>query len=100
MKQCGTLQSLHSGMRRIRQIPEQAKTVANLVQNIIPYVQEKNPPDKQIAELERTLEHLRREPLPRTQEEFENRAELYHVLMDLEEFLFYKKRFLNAYQGL
>ena len=28
-------------------------------------------------------------------EEFESRAELYHVLMDLEEFLLYKKRFVE-----
>lgn len=63
--------------------------------NISQYVTEMNDPKKQIEELENTLEHLRNEPLPETHEEFENRAELYHVLMDLEEFLLYKKRFVE-----
>ena len=32
---------------------------------------------------------------PKTREEFENRAVLYHILMDLEEFLIFKKRFID-----
>ena len=34
--------------------------------------------------------------VPKTREEFEGRALLYHILMDLEEFLVYKKRFVNG----
>jgi len=95
MKQCGALHNLHSEMRRMRQMPKQAHVVADFIMNISQYVTEMNNPKKQIEELENTLEHLRNEPLPETHEEFENRAELYHVLMDLEEFLLYKKRFVE-----
>ena len=95
MKQCGALHNLHSEMRRMRQMPKQAHIVADFIMNISQYVTEMNDPKKQIEELENTLEHLRNEPLPETHEEFENRAELYHVLMDLEEFLLYKKRFVE-----
>ena len=95
MKQCGALHNLHSEMRRMRQMPKQAHIVADYIMNISQYVTEMNDPKKQIEELENTLEHLRNEPLPETHEEFENRAELYHVLMDLEEFLLYKKRFVE-----
>lgn len=95
MKQCGALHNLHSEMRRMRQMPMQAHIVADFIMNISQYVTEMNDPKKQIEELENTLEHLRNEPLPETHEEFENRAELYHVLMDLEEFLLYKKRFVE-----
>ena len=95
MKQCGALHNLHSEMRRMRQMPKQAHVVADFIKNISQYVTEMNDPKKQIEELENTLEHLRNEPLPETHEEFENRAELYHVLMDLEEFLLYKKRFVE-----
>lgn len=35
------------------------------------------------------------EGLPQTREEFESGAVLYHVLMDIEEFLKYKKTFIN-----
>lgn len=95
MKQCGALHNLHSEMRRMRQMPTQAHIVADFIMDISQYVTEMNDPKKQIEELEHTLEQLRNEPLPETHEEFENRAELYHVLMDLEEFLLYKKRFLE-----
>lgn len=95
MKQCGALHNLHSEMRRMRQMPKQAHIVADFIMDISQYVTEMNDPRKQMEELENTLEHLRNEPLPETHEEFENRAELYHVLIDLEEFLLYKKRFVE-----
>ena len=95
MKQCGALHNLHSEMRRMRQMPKQAHIVADFIMDITQYVTEMNDPKKQIEQLESTLEHLRKEPLPETHEEFEVRAELYHVLMDLEEFLLYKKRFVE-----
>lgn len=95
MKQCGALHNLHSEMRRMREMPKQASIVADFILDITQYVTEMNDPQKQIADLEKLLDELRNEPLPTTHEEFENRAELYHVLMDLEEFLLYKKRFVE-----
>lgn len=95
MKQCGALHNLHAEMQRMRQMPKQAHIVADFITDISQYVTEMNDPKKQIEELENILEQLRNEPLPETHEEFENRAELYHVLMDLEEFLLYKKRFVE-----
>ena len=95
MKQCGALHNLHSEMRRMREMPKQASIVADLISDISQYVTEMNDPKKQINELQDILETLRSEPLPETHEEFENRAELYHVLLDMEEFLLYKKRFVE-----
>ena len=95
MKQCGAIHNLHSELRRMRQMPKQAHIVADYILSISEYLTEMNDPKKQIEELEEILEELRREPLPETHEEFENRAELYHVLMDIEEFLLYKKRFVE-----
>ena len=95
MKQCGALHNLHSEMRRMRNMPKQAHIVADFITDITQYVTEMNDPKKQIGELEELLAELRNEPLPETHEEFESRAELYHVLMDMEEFLLYKKRFVE-----
>ena len=95
MKQCGALHNLHSEMRRMRNMPKQAHIVTDFITDITEYVTEMNDPKKQIAELEELLEELRNEPLPETHAEFESRAELYHVLMDMEEFLLYKKRFVE-----
>lgn len=38
---------------------------------------------------------MRGEELPKTREEFENRAVLYHILMDLQDFLRYKADFVS-----
>ena len=95
MKQCGALHNLHSEMRRMREMPKQASIVAEFMIEISKHVTEMNNPQKQINEMENILEQLRNEPLPETHEEFENRAELYHVLLDMEEFLLYKKRFVE-----
>ena len=79
----------------MREMPKQAQIVAKYILDITAYVNEMNDPKKQIEELEALLHELRNEPLPTSHEEFENRAELYHVLLDLEEFLLYKKRFVE-----
>lgn len=95
MRQCGALHNLHAEMRRIRQVPERANVIAEYILDIAPYVEEMNQPRRQLEELKELLETFRQEPLPTTQEEFESRAELYHILMDLEEFILYKEQFVN-----
>ena len=95
IKQCGALCNLHSEMRRMRNMPKQAQIVAEYIEDIAQYLNEINHPKKQIYQLEKLLVEFRNEPLPKSREEFENRAELYHVLMDMEEFLLYKKRFVE-----
>ena len=95
MKQCSALHNLHAEMQRIRKIPKRANIIAEFILDIVPYVTEMNHPKKQLQELHTLLEEFRKEPLPTTHEEFENRAELYHILMDLEEFILYKKKFVE-----
>lgn len=94
-RQCGTLHNLHAVMGRIRQVPEQAQIIAKFILDVAPHVEEMNEPKKQLDELHELLEEFRDEPLPTTHEEFESRAELYHILMDLEEFILYKKKFVE-----
>lgn len=94
-RQCGTLHSLHAEMGRIRKVPIQACVVAKFILDVAPYVKEMNEPKKQLDELHELLEKFHDEALPTTREEFESRAELYHILMDLEEFILYKKKFVE-----
>ena len=95
MRQCNALRNLHAEMQRIRQVPKRANIIAEYILDIVPYVEEMNRPSRQLEELKLLLEHFRKEQLPTTQEEFESRAELYHILMDLEEFILYKKKFVE-----
>ena len=76
-------------------MPKQALVIADYMMYMADYIVEMNIPDQQIKKLEEISEKMKTEELPKTREEFEGRALLYHILMDLEEFLVYKKRFVN-----
>lgn len=93
-KQCGVLHSLHYEMERMRGTPKQAEIVADYIMYLKNYVTEMNDPAAQLEQLDRLLGAMKEEELPKTRKEFEDRALLYHILMDLEEFLKYKRRFV------
>lgn len=96
MKQCNTIHNLHYEMKRIRKMPKQARIISDYVLYMMDYVVERNEPTAQMQKLEEIFQQIKEEELPTTREEFESCAMLYHILMDLEEFLVYKKRFVNS----
>lgn len=96
LKQCTILHNLHYEMKKIKEMPEQAEIIADYVLYLADYVVERNIPREQIERLEEIFADMKKEPLPLSREEFEGRAILYHVLMDLEDFLYVKKRFVEA----
>ena len=96
MKQLSILHNLHYEAKRIRMIPAQAQIIADYIRYLSDYVVEHNSPEEQIGKLEQIFIDMKDEPLPGSREEFENRAVLYHILMDLEEFLIMKRRFING----
>ena len=98
--QLGILQMLHYEIRKIRTLPKQAHIISEYINYLIPYVKEINDPQRQIDNLLLILENLRNEELPKTREEFESRAILYHILMDLEDFLLRKQQFYNQNQHI
>lgn len=96
LEQCRILNSLHYEMKMIRTVPKQAKVVADYMCYMAECISEKNVPEEEMERLQEMLEDMKKEELPVTREEFENRALLYHVIMDLEEFLKYKIAFVEA----
>lgn len=98
-KQCNMLHSLHYEMNKIRTMPGQAETIAKYIRYLADYVVEMNVPLPQLERLHQIFQEMERQPLPVSREEFEGRAMLYHILMDLEEFLLYKKSFVNELDG-
>lgn len=93
--QCHILHNLHTEMRKIRTMPKQAQIIVQYILYMKAFVTELNEPTLQLQYLENIFGKMKEEPLPITREEFESRAMLYHILMDLEEFLFAKKRFID-----
>ncbi len=92
--QCVILDNLHSELQRLRHIPKQAEKVADYIKYLSQYIHEKNDPQTQIDDLEAILREMKKQPLPVSREEFESRAMLYHVLMDIEDFLKVKQKFV------
>ena len=93
--QCQILHNLHYEMKKIRVMPKQAKIVAEYMLYLAEFVKEYNCPDEQMERLEDMIKTIRETKLPRTNEEFESRALLYHILLDLEDFLKCKMRFVK-----
>lgn len=98
IKQLNVLHNLHYELKRIREMPKQAEIVADYILYLKNFVTEMNDPIKQMERLQMIFESMKEEELPKTREEFENRAKLYHILMDLEEFLIFKRRFIVSAQ--
>ncbi len=93
--QCQILTNLQSELEKIRTTPAQAKIIVDYIRYMSRYVTEMNMPGQQLTQLNVLFSHMEEEPLPKSREEFENRAILYHVLMDLEDFLMVKYKYLE-----
>lgn len=93
-KQCHILQNLHDEMRQILTMPKQAEMISEFLHYLADYVIEVNSPHRQVERLNEIFEDMKNEELPKTREEFENRAILYHVLMDIQDFLMRKAEFV------
>ncbi len=94
-EQCRVLHNLHSELVKIRSMPKQAATIAEYILYLAEYVIEINHPTQQITRLNEIFSNMRNEELPKTRDEFENRAMLYHVLMDIQDFLTHKSNFVE-----
>lgn len=86
---------LHYKIRKIRKMPEEANELAEYIQYLIPFIHEQNNPQQQITSLHQMLKDKQNADLPATRLEFESRAMLLHIYMDLEEFLYTKKKFID-----
>ena len=58
-------------------------------------IHEKNDPQPQITSLHQMFKNKQGEALPKSRIEFESKAMLLHIYMDLEEFLYTKKKFID-----
>lgn len=94
--QCRILHELYEEIKKIRSMPKQAGDIADYMRYLADYVVEKNEPSRQMDALAELFKRMEKEELPKTRPEFEARAVLYHVLMQLDEFLDYKFRFVKG----
>lgn len=95
VRQLNILHNLHYEMKKIKSMPKQSHQVSDFIYYLIPFIEEHNVPDKQQNVLSDIFSAMKEENLPVSREEFESRSILYHILMDLDDFLLCKKRFID-----
>lgn len=76
--------------------PGQARSIASLLLSVSRSFHEYNNARGLLEELEHVKEEMRSQPLPADREEFEARAVLFQVLLELEQFLVIKREFVDA----
>lgn len=94
--QIDELHNLHYEMKKMQSMPEQAEIVAEFIVFITESIGEMHALDMQLERLYSLIDAMKQNELPRNREEFESQAILYHVLLDLEDFLIIKKRFVEG----
>lgn len=93
--QTGILLHIREQIRLLTSVPKQADSIALFLEKIREQFHEYNNAERLLQELEQIRNGYRAEPNPVTREEFENRAVLYLILYDLENFLNIKNNFVS-----
>ncbi len=96
IKQVEVLKNLEWELANYQVPPSQSQVITEFIRYLARYVCEMNEPTAQETQLQRLLQELRHETLPRTREEFEHRAILYHILMTIREFISLKRQFVDG----
>ena len=90
------LKRIYENICLLNAVPSQTYAVSAFIGKISDSFRESNNAESLLRQLEKLKLEMKEEALPVTREEFENRAVLYRILYDLEEFLMEKRRFVEA----
>ncbi len=96
-RQCGILKRVYSDIVRLTTTPQQVRALADFVEKIANEFAEENDVQGLLEELEALKESYTVSELPKSREEFENRAMLYHIMEDFKVFLQIKRDFFNKF---
>ena len=92
-RQCNILKRVYSDIVRLTTTPQQVRPLADFVMKVAQEFDEKNDVHGLLDELALLHESYSVQELPKSREEFENRAMLYHIMEDMKVFLEIKKEF-------
>lgn len=88
------LRKIYEDICLLDKVPRQTYPVAAFVRQICDSFHEYNNARGLLDRLSEIREEMKEEPLPKSRSEFENRAVLYRILYELEEFLELKREFV------
>lgn len=89
------LKEIYANIKRIAYLPEQAQQVAELFGRIERDYHRDNTVEGLLEELEMLLARMKEQELPETREEFEARAILFYILMQIGKLLELKRDFMR-----
>lgn len=94
-RQSVLLKEIYNNIKRIEYLPKQAEQVAVLLGKIEAGYHRDNTVEELLQELETLLGEMKEQPLPESREEFEARAILFYILMQLKNLLYLKREFVE-----
>ncbi|MDE7184447.1 MAG: hypothetical protein K2O40_08235, partial [Lachnospiraceae bacterium] len=98
--QSRVLKNIYDSIIRITMLPTQTMQVAAFFEEIEAQYHRDNNVEELLKLLEKMLSDMKLENLPQSREEFEARALLFYTLMQLDEFLTLKNKFVSSYQNI
>lgn len=98
-RQSGVLREIYDNIMRIQYLPQQAEQVAELLRRISQEFHRENTVAGLLEELEEVLSQMKGQPLPDSREEFEARAILFYILMQIRQLLELKREFVHSHRG-
>ncbi len=93
--QAFVLGRIEGELKHLGELPSQAQPIAELMERISGGFHEYNNAVGLLEALDAVKKAMREQPLPELREEFENRAVLFQILLELEQFLEIKKEFVE-----
>lgn len=91
------LREIYDNILRIRYLPKQAKQVAGLLGQIGEDFRRDNTVEGLLEQRRALLDEMKSQPLPHSREEFEARAVLFYILMQIKQFLEIKREFMRTH---
>lgn len=92
------LQEIYDNIMRIRYLPVQAEPVAGLLGQIGEDFHRDNTVEGLLEQQKSLLAEMKAQPLPGSREEFEARAVLFYILMQIKQFLEIKREFAAGHE--
>lgn len=93
-KQAVVLKGIYRNIMQIAYLPRQAGTIAKFLEELEQAYHKYNTVTEYLERLQALKEEMERENLPESRKEFEARAILFYIMMQLEELLWIKRRFV------
>lgn len=95
IQQCAVLHNLHYEIKKIRKMDMDAQLMVEFFDFARGHLTDFEEPTNQLQKLEGLIQEIQ-EVVPQSREDFIEKSRMYHILMDLEEFFMFQKRFVSA----